>query len=560
MDKARRFLVDYFKGALADRKAMFVMVVLMCAFLNMAYMHVTVFEVEPAFNYRWNYTSNFFMVCDIAALFIVPLLFVRKRLWIFLVPYFILTLLVWINVGYSRYFDTYLPATMYSSATNLTGLSSSVLAAIEISDLFLLATSLIVVIAYLRLIGGGKKYGHHYPSYLLLALMVICGLRVVWYFHTKEKNEYTANNLSQYHKFLSFKQKDKYFEFGIVVNYIDDIMHAYEKRPFPEELEGMLKTESAVCETKTKNTILILVESLCSYPIGKTMGQEITPNINKLINEGCYYHPRMLSQNTLGESSDGQMTYLTGYLPSSHTLTINRIRTNELITLPSLFKKNFGDTRMTIPTHSSIWSQGEMCKVYGIDSLYSYHDNTKWLNDEQLFKYAASKDIKSDKPFFSIILTSSTHLPWDKKFEDVEFDFPKDFSDELKTYLANVHYMDKWLGWYMESLRAKGIYDDTMIVIVADHKPNGPKLNIPDLQMCADIPLIIVNSPAEIDVNPDERIYQTSLFPTILDLWGIESDWRGVGYSLLYKGERRRDLKLQQQISEALIYSDFFNE
>lgn len=572
----------FLKGVWADKKAMFVAVVLICSFLNLAYMHVTVGDINPFWLYRYIWDSILFTLFDILCLFLIPFLLVRKHTWILLVPYLIITLVVWVNVGYSRYYHTYLPTTLYTATENLNGLSRNIVDAIEVSDIFLLFTTVVVFVFFKVTDRKGNIVTHRYPLYIFLTIFIIYsvkyladvnGYRQFWTQHLTELNDKRSLTDFMKEKFLferNVSYKNSVFKYGIIVNSCFDITRMGNNKPFPQSLKKYLTTHKANCYigNKKKNCVLILVESLSSYPIGKSLnGVEYTPTLTRLVNNGAIYFNRMESQTQLGESGDGQFIYMTGILPFKDKVTIENLDNNILISLPKLFKAThaFSDTRMTIPTNSQNWGQANMCKKYGIDTLYS-HDNyngiaDKWLNDEQLFKYAANKDIKSDKSFFSIILTSSTHSPWNKRFEDVDIPFPSNFSSELKTYLANVHYMDKWLGWYIETLKAKGIYDDTTIIIVADHKPNAPKLNIPDLNMCADIPFIIVNSPIDIATPSDERIYQTSVFPTILDLWGVDSDWRGVGYSLLYGGGvKKRDKKIQQEMSEALIYSDYFSK
>jgi len=567
LKKMNELISKYLRGVWADKKAMFIAVVLICTFLNLAYMHITILEIKPFWLYRFIWDSIFFVLFDMLCLFIIPLIAIRKRTWVFLIPYLIITLVVWINVGYNRYYHTYLPTTLYTATENLNGLSRNIIDAIEISDVFLLFSTLVVIIFFKLTALQRNRVTHRYPLYIFLSIFFIyskryladiSGYRQFWTQHLTEINDKRSITEFMKEKFLfdrNVSYKNSVSKYGIIVNSYYDITKMGNNMTFPQHLKKYLSTHKSNFhfENETKNCILILVESLSSYPIGKSSnGVEYTPTLTHLVNDEAIYFNRMESQTQLGESGDGQFIYMTGILPFKDKVTIENLDENILMSLPKIFKAAHAncDTRMTIPTGSLSWSQATMCKTYGIDTLYS-RDNyngkaDKWLNDEQLFKYAASKDVKSDKPFFSIILTSSTHSPWNKKFENVDIPFPSNFSSELRTYLTNVHYMDKWLGWYIESLKSKGIYDDTTIIIVADHKPNGPKLNIPNLQMCADIPFIIVNSPIEIDSPSNERIYQTSVFPTILDLWGIDSDWRGVGYSLLYRGGGK---KSQQKIT-----------
>lgn len=84
---------------------------------------------------------------------------------------------------------------------------------------------------------------------------------------------------------------------------------------------------------------------------------------------------------------------------------------------------------MVIPTSSKMWRQDGICIRYGFDRLYSRKEyalkecDDSWLNDKLLFEYAASIDKTGKQPFFSMILTSSTHSPYKKMFEEYAIPF-----------------------------------------------------------------------------------------------------------------------------------------
>jgi lipoteichoic acid synthase len=266
----------------------------------------------------------------------------------------------------------------------------------------------------------------------------------------------------------------------------------------------------------------------------------------------------MESQSLLGESSDGQFIYLTGLLPLKNGVTINEIRADSITTFVSLAKQQIPHlySQMTIPTDKYSWSQEAMCKKYGIDALFSKEDYAQkieedWLNDKQLFEFATTNDQRLKPPFISFILTSSMHSPYIKSYEAFSIDYPKEFSKELKHYLDNVHYMDKYLGEYLNSLKKYPWYKDCTIIITADHKPNGPKLNAQEEQLFTSIPFIILSpSTGSPNNNFVAEIAQTSVFPTILDLYHLQNDkWKGVGLSIFAPKEMQK-LPFEQQRKE----------
>ena len=131
-----------------------------------------------------------------------------------------------------------------------------------------------------------------------------------------------------------------------------------------------------------------------------------------------------MPQTKLGESSDGQFIYLIRLLPLKNTVTIVNHLKNKYTTFPSLLKQQnkIKESHMTIPTGPTYWHQDNMCKHYQIDSLFSRNDypqrKSMWLNDEEIFKLVQRKNMKMPQPFLSIILTASTHSPYDQTIEE----------------------------------------------------------------------------------------------------------------------------------------------
>lgn len=139
------------RALLYNRRLWFMAVTVVMAAANMLYMHIVV-------SGTWviDVASRAFMVVDVLTVFLLPILLVRRRMWIWLVCYALLTLLVWVNVGYSRYFGTYLPFSLYTAAGNLRGFTANIWAGIGRSDLVMLATTTVVTGAYLWQRGSHK--------------------------------------------------------------------------------------------------------------------------------------------------------------------------------------------------------------------------------------------------------------------------------------------------------------------------------------------------------------------------------------------------------------------
>ena len=99
------------------------------------------------------------------------------------------------------------------------------------------------------------------------------------------------------------------------------------------------------------------------------------------------------------------------------------------------------------------------------DNLSKSYDRGKWgVHDKPMFA-ELFKDLQTMKqPFFTGFFTLSSHEP---------FDLPEDFhfgkNSDDQEYLSAAFYTDKCLGQFMESLRKLSLWQNTLVVIVADH-------------------------------------------------------------------------------------------
>lgn len=308
-----------------------------------------------------------------------------------------------------------------------------------------------------------------------------------------------------------------------------------------------------------RNLIFILVESLMSFTSEMKVGnKEVTPFLNSLKNDtSVYYNGKMIKNVTIGESSDGQFIYMTGLLPLRSVVTVSKANR---VTLPGLPKELGIDSRMIIPTVSSMWNQDEMCRQYGFDNLYTSNDfeggKYSCLTDEQVFQLAIQKDMISSQPFFSVVLTISMHQPYT---EQIDSSFPiidSSLSSELANYLNVCHYTDRQIEKYFDFLKESGLFNNSLIVIAADHPVYNP--NFGDVNYY--IPLFIVNASGLSNNMWQGECNQLDVYKTLLDLLGSKCEWYGLGCSLLSPNYRNAVTSDTWKASEWIIMSDFFSK
>lgn len=124
-------------------------------------------------------------------------------------------------------------------------------------------------------------------------------------------------------------------------------------------------------------------------------------------------------------------------------------------------------------------------QIIGEEAFSEEEMNSKWgAHDEFIFHKALAEINRYRSPFFQMILTLSTHEP---------FEVPGttgNMKTEQEKFLNAARYTDRCLQEYFESARKTAWYANTLFILVADHGHAVPKSrNYYDPQ-CYHIPLL----------------------------------------------------------------------
>lgn len=557
--------------------------------LNLLFMHYSIVigcGTEDPLSYI-EYIENIGGIAiDVLIVFFVFFLLTKFHLKRSLLLSYIVTL-CWSfsNVLYSRYFHQYLSYSVIGEAGNLTNafMWKCVVGGLRMVDLFYIFSLILFIGVYKRFVYlvSCKNFIIGLVLFLFFVFILDLFLNSIYVLNSDVCN-FAHYKFRIYVRHL-YTQRNAIapvwtnFVRGSIRPLISDVVTDLNFRyELSEEDRNVIKDEIADCRNRRsgvvvnpdlKNVIFIIVESYLAVSSDLIVdGKEVTPHLNILKrSEGVLYNGHVRSNITIGESADGQFIYMSGLLPLRHIITVNKAKNIELPGLPLLLGKRFKDMEasMIIPTNASLWSQRQMCDRYGFDRLYAVEDyqdgSLKSLSDEQVFDLTMQVQSKAKTPFFSVILTMSMHSPYDHRIEhDVVFSDSK-YTEEYNNYLTACHYTDSQIGRYLEWLKEKGIYDESLIVIVADHQAHSDLLGMTG-RISEDLPLYIINS----NQNPQHfwtgSCNQLDVYTTLLDILGIESAWYGLGHTLLNCDYVESVDDAKYDLSEKIIRGDYFKK
>ncbi|MCR6641399.1 MAG: LTA synthase family protein [Sporocytophaga sp.] len=218
-----------------------------------------------------------------------------------------------------------------------------------------------------------------------------------------------------------------------------------------------------------KNIILIIWESFTAKALNDVEGKQIIPRFKELIKEGIYFDNIYASGD---RSEKGIIALLSGY-PAQPTASIITFpgKTTKLSTLPLQFKKDkyftsfyYGGEMEFANIKSYLYHCG-FDKLTGIEAFEKKDQNSKWgAHDDVVLKRMLSDTKSLKEPFFNTLFTLSSHEP----FEIPEKPLLSPDTRE-RMFLNSLHYTDASIGTFIDEAKKQPWWDNTLIIITADH-------------------------------------------------------------------------------------------
>lgn len=511
-----------------------------------------------SFSYLETYLSKLF----IATLLLLPYTLFKSKGAESVILFWLDSLLI-CNLLYYRTYYTHIPLSSYGLAGNLADFTASVRDSFRMIDILLPLSSVVTIfIALRRPDRKGISLVRRLPGYFAVlvgtaALNAVC-LGVKGGFHQ-------AFNAVRQSSYLCSSSAPMFTVFGCM--YYDLTEQQQKITPEIEQrIESWLAAQPAwtplpdSIETR-RNCILILAESFESWVLEQEVeGQEITPCLNRLLKEPTtLYAPHVLTQVKGGRSIDAQLMINAGMLPLNSGAYSSLYPDNHYATLPKAMHelKHSRNYLLTIDKVST-WNQGAIAYSFGLDTIIAYHDfrkaeafgTHKRIGDVPFFEQCSEKISdgevwKQNETVFMQFVTYSGHAPFVLPQHLQEISFSDSIPAKAADYMKTARYTDKALGQFVDFLKSRPEYKETLIVITGDHEGlafyRNELCQAPAMQgVVSDkpyTPLIILNSP--VGMRYEDVMGQIDIYPTLLQLLGLERyPWKGMGQSILSPTKR----------------------
>ena len=276
--------------------------------------------------------------------------------------------------------------------------------------------------------------------------------------------------------FLNHAAVNPLFSFLSTLSDGNDALYEYEFFPEPERaaifepLRGDLPAgigTDTLLRTRRPNVVLFLVESFGRSTVDERVGGEpVAPEFQRLKGEGVYFDN--LFANSF-RTDRGTVAVLSGF-PAQTKMSVMKLPVKSQ-RLPSIarslrregYATSFyygGDLNFT-NTASYLYGTGFDRLTWQKD-LHFDAPTSKWGYADDVvidaFTDHVLAEAASQRPFFAALLTLSSHEPFDVPFAK--------FDDPMLNAMA---FTDACLGRFVERVRQTPVWDDLLVILIADH-------------------------------------------------------------------------------------------
>jgi phosphoglycerol transferase MdoB-like AlkP superfamily enzyme len=308
-------------------------------------------------------------------------------------------------------------------------------------------------------------------------------------------------------------------------------VHYMDQKSCQKEMNGLDQLSNAFAPTyihskngKPVNVILVILESFSNRDIEALGGlHDITPRLNQFCHEGItftsFYSP--------GNRSDKGISSLIASYPAllkSSSILFFPNKMKKLDCLPTYFAKHGYDMSFFYAGDGNFYNKRMLMIQSGVKKIVTRTEFPiriasfqKWgVPDEYLYKRMYQDLTQTKQPFFSIVYNISSHEP---------YDIPDNFNripgeSNVKKYLNSIAYSDSCLGHFIDQLKKSSMWDNTLVVITADHTAREPGPTTLAEPENYHIPMLWIGGAVDTTMRVDGICMQTDLSPTLVQQMG----------------------------------------
>ena len=427
----------------------------------------------------------FAFICIIIS---VPMLFkARIRFWICTILNLATSIILFMNEVYYGYSSNLVSVSQISNLQYGKEISAALPSLLHIRHiLYFIDIVIVLILVISKTIKIRKQKNDKYLVgiiYVIWAIVCFSSKTKLW---IQEAEEYKYNKIQQiekasifgYHYLdiksnINLKKSAKYKNKNAMLNEYNNLMEEYNtKYTLENDFSGI---------AKDKNVIILQLESVQEFVVNKKInGKEITPNLNRFLNENIEF--TNMQNQSYSTTADSEFTVMNSVYPLENGMCFSHYSSNDYDNIFKKFKDSDYETIYIHGNRGDFWNRMDVYSRLPIDKLYFdniFSEDTErisgYISDEQVYRRIVEELKKSNGKFMVNIVAASSHIAFDlpgiqDKERKVNIDVGEEYRGTLfGNYLEAMNYADYAFGILIDELKTANLYDDTVILVYGDH-------------------------------------------------------------------------------------------
>lgn len=503
-----------------------------------------------------------------SAVILLPVWWIKRRRWTFLIPVWISAIFVEINLMMLQWSGELMTFHSIFMMGNVDGaVTANIPALIHFSNWLILLVAVAYTVYYVAKRKKMRTIRLNSRKALTVTVAILLGFVCVQFamqarWRSDDMMHPDAGMLNHGKRWSSshiIRTRDLIYK-GYVVYVLSNVAQLLESHDLSPEQKAQVdnyvkaipaprQSHDAFTSNRTKNLLLLVVESLDGEAVtAQVNGRAVMPVLRGLADaEGTVSALEVVTQIKDGSSGDGQLMINTGILPLQNgSASLERGKDTRFVALPKMFPEREGVAIFS--ENGACWAKNTTFRAFGFKRIVTtndYSDHTP-VTDGEMMSHLVSMLPTLEQPFLVEAVTMSMHSPFDVVKEPLpSWIAAGDLSEQRKRYYQACNHFDIWLGKVVDELKREGKWENTVLVVVSDHSmyvdDRHPKGNL------GAIPMAYIAANTGVTERVGHPVAQASTFATTVDIMGMAEDrsfgalevggdkllWRGFSQSML---------------------------
>ena len=297
-----------------------------------------------------------------------------------------------------------------------------------------------------------------------------------------------------------------------------------------------------------KRMILVQIESFDKEAIHATLnGKPVMPFVSGL-SEKCLSYTNFFTPKSVGGSSDSEFSVATGLLPSSKRPSMRHADFADITTLYDLLRGQGIDLYFAHSNHIGFYGRN-FAYAQMPDVTLRFLNKNEHMTERAFAEDSLSHALAESERFFYYFFNFQSHGPFAGYSEETAEELSiEERSDMLTNYLATMHEVDQTIETLFSLQRPDFERGESAFILTADHPSYLHATGDPIGDR--NIPMLICHQSFE-KTSVDKVSSTPDLFPTILEMFGIDPDLPFIGQSM-FQDFRKRHLTSDRSASVSI--------